>query len=213
MKYDIHTHHKTDAPNTIAIVNQDLSKVDFTIPYFSLGIHPWYISESLIEEQLSFIETYLHHPNCLALGECGLDKHIEIPLEIQEEVLVRQLLLAEKNKKAVILHIVSAYQEIIVLKRRLNLTIPLLVHGFNKHQQVAESLWKNGFYLSFGGALLKSTRLQHTFSTVPEEYLFLETDDDNTITIGNVYAKAVEIRPDIEQVVEANFKRILNKEY
>ena len=213
MKYNIHTHHQTTEANTLAIVNQRLTEIDWSIPHFSLGIHPWYIDESLLEEQMQLIENHLYHPNCLALGECGLDKKIVIPLELQEEVLVRQLLLAEKNKKAVILHVVSAYQEIIALKKRLNLQVPLIVHGFNKHQQVAESLWKNGFYLSFGRALLQSPHLQETFVSVPEEFLFLETDDDATTTIAAVYAKAAIVRPNIAQIVEANFKRIWKNEY
>lgn len=213
MKYNIHTHHQTTEPDTLAIVNQVLTQPDWEIPHFSLGIHPWYIEESLIEEQMQLIENHLHHPNCLALGECGLDKKITIPLELQEEVLVRQLLLAEKNKKAVILHVVSAYQEIIALKKRLNLQVPLIVHGFNKHQQVATSLWKNGFYLSFGRALLQSPQLQETFVSIPEEFVFLETDDDATTTIAAVYAKAATLRPNIAQLVEANVKRIWKNEY
>ncbi len=212
MKYNLHTHHRSSELDTLAIVNQDLLAVDLTIPHFSLGIHPWYIEPALIEEQLHFIENHLQHPNCLAIGECGLDKKIEIPLALQEEVLLRQLLLAEKNKKAVILHVVSAYQEIIALKKRLNLTIPLIVHGFNKHQQVAESLWKNGIYLSFGRALLSNTRLQETFVAVPKAFVFLETDDDQTITIADVYAKAAALRPAIDEIVASNFKRVMNKE-
>ncbi|MGG5506065.1 MULTISPECIES: TatD family hydrolase [unclassified Myroides] len=213
MKYNIHTHYLHKEADTLALVNQDLSKVDWSIPYFSLGIHPWYIKEELLEEQLDFIETHLQQANCLALGECGLDKKIAVPFALQKEVLVRQLLLAEKNKKAVILHVVSAYQEIIALKKQLNLTVPLLVHGFNKHQQVAESLWKNGFHLSFGRALLHSKRLQDTLASVPEQYIFLETDDDQTLSIGVIYAKAAECHPNIEQIVASNFKRIFKIEY
>ncbi|MBB1139225.1 TatD family hydrolase [Myroides sp. WP-1] len=208
MKYNIHTHYLHKEKDTLELVNQDLSKVDLSIPYFSVGIHPWYIEEHLVEEQLNIIEMHLQQANCLALGECGLDKKIDIPLTLQKEVLVRQLLLAEKNKKAVILHVVSAYQEIITLKKQLNLTVPLIVHGFNKHQQVAESLWKNGFHLSFGRALLGSKRLQDTLALVPEQYIFLETDDDQIISIEEIYNKAAEYQPKIEQIVASNFKRI-----
>jgi len=213
MKYNIHTHHLQKDPDVLEIFNQDLLKIEDSIPYFSLGIHPWYISESLVEEQLTWLEINVNHPSCLGIGECGLDKKIAIPLQLQEEVFVKQLLLAEKNKKAVILHVVSAYQEIIALKKRLNLTIPLIVHGFNKNKQVADSLWKNGFYLSFGSALLRNERLQETFASVPKEFLFLETDDDTTITIEEVYAKAETLQPGIVQIVEANFKRVFKKEY
>jgi len=88
MKYNIHTHHPQYSMDTLELVNQDLSRVDFSIPHFSLGIHPWYIVEAKIEEQLNWLEANLNHPNCLALGECGLDKKIDIPwnVNVEEEI-------------------------------------------------------------------------------------------------------------------------------
>lgn len=213
MKIDIHTHHTAQKVNDIAIVNQYPFETNRKLPYFSVGIHPWYINEDLIDEELLLIEKYLQLDNCVAIGECGLDKKTKTPLEVQIKVFTEQLLLAEKYKKAVILHVVSAYQEIIAIKKELNLSISLIVHGFNKNMQVAESLVKNGFYLSFGQALLTNSKLSEVFVAVPNDRIFLETDDKIDITIDEVYQKALSIRPDIEQQIEKNFSSVFTNNY
>jgi TatD DNase family protein len=50
-------------------------------------IHPWYIVADRVEADLGIIESKLQEKNCLALGECGLDKRIEISMELQQTVL------------------------------------------------------------------------------------------------------------------------------
>ncbi|TDS58852.1 TatD family hydrolase [Myroides indicus] len=207
MKINLHTHTFTDSKNGIEIVNQYPNRLDTSIKYFSVGIHPWYIVENKIEKELQLMKETLNHPNCLAIGECGLDKKIDLPLKIQVEVFKKQLKLAEKYKKAVILHVVSAYQEIISLKKEMKISNPLIIHGFNKKKQVAESLWKNGFYLSFGKALVDNEQVQEAFLNTPENHVFLETDDSE-VTIEAVYEKAIALKPNIEMLIEKNFSKL-----
>lgn len=127
---NLHTHRLTKALNVLEIVNQYPQEFDSIIAFYSIGIHPWYINESRVEADLKIIEEKLQTENCLALGECGLDKRIEISIEIQKQVFEKQLKLAIKYKKAVILHCVSAYQEIIEIKSRLQVEVPMIIHGF-----------------------------------------------------------------------------------
>lgn len=181
------------------------------VPYFSTGIHPWHIDEQRLEEHLSIIESRLQLANCLALGECGLDKRIEMPLSIQEDVFEKQLLLAKKYQKPVILHLVAAYQEVIDIHRRILPGVPMIVHGFSKNIQVAKQLLDNGFYLSFGKYLLKNPELSEVLVQVPEDRFFLETD---TIEEGieQVYAKAAQAKgmhvEEIKNIVSTNFKTV-----
>ncbi|MCC9041471.1 TatD family hydrolase [Myroides sp. M-43] len=211
MKINIHTHHITNQHEIVEIINQYPMTVDNTLPTYSVGIHPWYIDEERLDEELTLLEEELQQPNCLAIGECGLDKKINISLNIQIDVFKRQLLLAEKYKKAVILHVVSAYQEVIAIKKELNITVPLIIHSFNKKRQVAESLWKNGFFLSFGKHLIYNEALRDTFVQVPREQIFLETDDVEEITIAEVYRIAEQLNEHIERQIEENYKRIFNR--
>jgi TatD DNase family protein len=211
MLYNIHTHKATHQNQILEIVNQYPQEFDDKITNYSIGIHPWYINESRVEADLKIIEQKLQLPNCLALGECGLDKRIDTSLEIQIQVFEKQLLLAKKYKKAVILHCVSAYQEIIEIKKRLQIDIPMIIHGFSKNEQVAKSLLDNGFYLSFGKYLLRNPELESVFKQVPNNRFFLETDTIDE-TLEEVYQvaskyKNIEIE-NLKEIIRNNFNSV-----
>lgn len=210
MYYNIHTHKFSDNEEIVELVNQYPDEVDSNLPFFSVGIHPWYLDENQLGEQLELIEKYVHLSNCKAIGECGLDKRIETSIEIQKKVFIPQLLLAEKYKKPVVLHCVAAYQELIEIKKELNLTVSLIIHGFSKNKQVAQSLLNNGFYLSFGKYLLLNPDLGEVLKTVPLDRLFLETDTMEQ-TIFDVYSKAESIlNKDVRSIITENYIRVFN---
>ena len=210
MLYNLHTHNYTANSDILEVVNRYPYEV-IDVPYFSSGIHPWYIDMDKLEEYLSVIDERLAMNNCLALGECGLDKRIEIPMDIQQQVFEKQLVLAKKQQKPVILHCVAAYQEIIEVKKRMNIEVPMIIHGFSKNAQVAKQLLDNGFYLSFGKYLLRNPELEEVFAGVPDDKFFLETD---TIEEGLelVYEKAAAARnidiQELKNIVSNNFKTV-----
>ena len=210
MLYNLHTHSASGNPDVFEIVNRYPDEA-IDVPYFSTGIHPWYIDEDKIEEHLAIIEQRLQQDNCLALGECGLDKRIEIPFNVQVKVFERQLLLAKQYQKPVILHLVAAFQELIQIKNMLQPGVPMIVHGYSKNAQQANQLLDNGFYLSFGKYLLRNPELGEVFAGVPKDRFFLETD---TIEegIADVYAKAALARnvdeDELKNNVAENFKNI-----
>lgn len=212
MQYiNLHTHKFSNNPNVLEIVNQYPQEFDKEIPFYSIGIHPWYINESRLEADLKIIEEKLQLQNCLALGECGLDKRIEISMEIQTQVFEKQLALAIKYKKPVILHCVSAYQEIIEIKKRLQVEVPMIVHGFSKNEQVAKSLLDNGFYLSFGKYLLRNPELESVFKFVLNDRFFLETDTIEE-TLEEVYQLAAKYKnikvSELQEIVATNFQSV-----
>ncbi len=177
MKYiNLHTHIFSDRADILEIVNQYPQEFDASIPHYSIGIHPWYIVGDRINADLAIIESKLELENCLAIGECGLDKRIEIPFDLQINVFERQLILAEKYKKPVIIHCVAAFQEVIEIKKRLEINVPMIIHGFSKNIETAQQLLNNGFYLSFGKYLLRNPELEAVFIKIPETRFFLETD-------------------------------------
>jgi TatD DNase family protein len=192
--FNLHTHKYTNQENVLELVNQYPQEFDETIPFYSIGIHPWYIMEKQLETDLQIIESKLQESNCLALGECGLDKRIEAPLELQQMVFEKQLLLAEKYKKPVVIHCVASFQEVIATKKRLKLNVPMIIHGFSKNKQVAKELIDNGFYISFGKYLLRNPELESVFLSVPNDRFFLETDTveegiEAVYTLASTYKK------------------------
>lgn len=212
--FNFHTHQFTNQPNILELVNQYPNEFDISIPFYSIGIHPWYIVDERIEADLKIIEEKLQTENCLALGECGLDKRIEIPLEEQIIVFEKQLVLAEKHKKPVVIHCVAAFQEVIEIKKKLKISVPMIIHGFSKNSQVANQLIAAGFYISFGKYLLRNPELKTVFQQIPNDRFLLETD---TIEEGiqQVYDLASEYKNldlnNLQGIISSNFERIFQR--
>ena len=83
--YDIHTHkHFTQE----AIINASLNDMPLSKDfYYSIGLHPWNLNINNIEDTLKNIESLASSAdNIIAIGECGLDSNINIPLESQLHV-------------------------------------------------------------------------------------------------------------------------------
>ena len=209
--FNFHTHQSAIEPNILELVNQYPHEFDTSIKYYSIGIHPWHIEESRIENDLKIIEEKLQLDNCLAVGECGLDKRIETPLALQIKVFENQLVLAQKYNKPVVIHCVAAFQEVVEIKKRLNITVPLIIHGFSKNEQVAQSLINSGFYISFGKYLLRNPELEKVFKTVPNDKFFLETDTihEGIETVYGLASKYKNIsRSALNEIIDENFQSV-----
>ena len=207
--FNLHTHKFSDNAAILELVNQYPWEFDNAIPSYSIGIHPWYIDENRLESDLKIIDEKLHLKQCLALGECGLDKRIEIPLSIQIEVFEKQIILAEKYQKPLILHLVGAFQELIEIKNRLNISVPIIIHGFSKNEQIAKQLIDNGFYLSFGKYLLRNPELELVFISIPNDKFFLETDTIED-TLEDVYELATKYKKitlgELQKQIQNNYE-------
>ncbi|SHG32298.1 TatD DNase family protein [Flavobacterium segetis] len=209
--FNLHTHKFIKQANILELVNQYPQDFDGTIPFYSIGIHPWYILEERVETDLAIIESKLKDTNCIAIGECGLDKRIEVPMELQQVVFERQLLLAQKGNKAVVIHCVAAFQEVIETKKRLNISVPMIIHGFSKNNQVAHQLISNGFYISFGKYLLLNKDLEEVFKSIPDDKLFLETDniEEGIEAVYHLAAKYKGISiAELQHLINKNFKSV-----
>jgi TatD DNase family protein len=212
MKYiNLHTHIFSDRADILEIVNQYPQDFDAAIPHYSIGIHPWYIVENRVDEDLAIIESKLELENCLAIGECGLDKRVEIPFDLQINVFERQLILAEEYKKPVIIHCVAAFQEVFEIKKRLEINVPMIIHGFSKNIETAQQLFNNGFYLSFGKYLLRNQELEAVFKAIPDHRFFLETDtiEEGIREVYQLAAKYKNIELEaMQNQVQHNFESI-----
>ncbi len=194
MRYvNLHTHSASNREDVVEIVNRSPHETDALPNLFSIGIHPWYLDPERLDAQLATMEITAAHPGCAAIGECGLDSRIEKPLAEQEPVFIRQLELAMRHRKPVVLHMVGAFDRLIAIVREVKPGIPLIVHGFSKSRELALQLEREGFYLSFGKYLLRNPGLREAFTAVAPEKIFLETD---TIEQGieEVYALAARYR-------------------
>jgi TatD DNase family protein len=187
---DIHSHQI--APNTIYnLLIQDIDQFETCQnQWLSVGIHPWYIQDW--PTQLTEIERLAINQKVLTIGECGLDRLIDLPIDRQLLIFEAQVLLAEQLKKPVIIHCVKAHNDLIAWKKKRQTTVPLIVHGFNNNKQILEQLLHNDFLISLGSALLNpDSNASKSIQYIPIGRLFLETDN-SYLPIQTIYKAAAE---------------------
>jgi len=212
---DIHSHQKECSDKVWKLLNITFPKESIDIIFaseqvFSVGLHPWFLEEKSYQRQIEIIEQIAENKNVWAIGETGLDKAISVDFLWQIEVFRRHIAISEKLRKPLIIHCVKAYNEVLSLHKQLQPSQNWLIHGCRANMQISWQLQKQGIYLSFGEALLKSPKLQGTFAQIQSEYFFLETDDSK-ICIEEIYEKAAQIRNTSLKEIQNQIKQNLCK--
>lgn len=190
MCFDVHTHHLSACPSE-AIFNADSKYIPLPdeAMWLSVGIHPWYLTSENYPMQLRWIESVLgKDKRVIALGEAGLDKCCHAPFSLQEEAFRMIVSLSEHYSLPLVIHAVKVYNELIALKKEIHPSQPWIVHGFRGKKELAQSLVRQGFYLSFGEHY-HADALRY----MPEGTFLLETDESR-VPIHTLYHRAAEIR-------------------
>lgn len=197
MQYiDIHSHKFSQNDAVLAIKSfsfghDKLPELSNNQP-MAIGLHPWHAKQENLANLLpSFTEAATHNKVCF-IGECGLDKLQGESINNQLVVFKAQIEVAQKLQKPLIIHCVKAFEELMALKKNLHISVPMVVHGFNKSEQLGKQLLNLGFQLSFGKAILNpSSGAAKLASAIPQ--FFLETDNA-AVEIEEIYAAAANLK-------------------
>jgi TatD DNase family protein len=182
--------------------------------YYSYGLHPWFIQPDSAHEKLEELENVVHEKRCVAVGECGLDKLSKVPFALQQEVFIKQVKIANRVNKPLIIHCVKAFNELINCLNMNDNKVPVIIHGFNNNENIARVMVNEGYYFSFGKALLGyDSNAAKALKNVGRKKFFLETDDAD-ISIKYIYRKASELLGIDEEIIQeqlkANFEIVFN---
>ena len=145
--------------------------------YPAYGMHPMFLDQHR-PEHLAELSQWLKTRRPVAVGEIGLDFHVEgLDAEDQREYFRQQLALAREFDLPVIVHARAALDEVTATLRRIG-SLRGVVHSFAGSPQQAEQLWKLGFHLGIGGPVTyeRAQRLRRIVANMPIEYLLLESD-------------------------------------
>jgi TatD DNase family protein len=141
------------------------------------GIHPLYVDRARPED-LDAMRATLKREPAVAVGEVGLDRHVE-PRDDEAQVFyfVEQLKIAREFDLPVLLHVRKAIDPILRHLRE-HRVCGGIAHAFNGSRQQADEFIKLGFKLGFGGAMTfdGSKRIRDLAATLPLESVVLETD-------------------------------------
>jgi len=149
--------------------------------YFAVGVHP-YDAENY---DRTYLETFVNHSKCIAIGECGLDyfrlpeteKAIEAEKKLQKEVFTEQIVWAKALKKPLIVHIRDSSADCLELLNEYSGDEGGVLHCYNADESLLKLADKN-FYYGIGGVLTfkNARKLINVYPKIPQDKLLIETD-------------------------------------
>jgi len=153
---------------------------EFPEIYFAVGVHPYDVDKY----NKDFLEAFVSHKKCVAIGECGLDYYrlpenkneIEEYKELQKKIFIEQILWAKELKKPLIVHIRDATKESLYLLEKYAGEEGGVLHCYNADEELLK-LSKN-FYYGIGGVITfkNAKKLINTYPKIPQNRLIVETD-------------------------------------
>ncbi|MBB3169548.1 TatD family hydrolase [Simiduia aestuariiviva] len=155
--------------------------------YWAAGVHPWWVGA-----QTQAPEMIMHRlrealtRGAIAVGECGLDGAIDVPMGAQQSWLRPQLEVAADLTLPVILHVHRAHNPILAMLK----PFPHLrgvVHGFSGSIELALQYIKRGFLLGIGGVVSypRASKTRAAVAALPQGSFLLETDAPSMPVFGS----------------------------
>jgi len=149
--------------------------------YFAVGVHPY----DAKNYDKSYLEKFVNHPKCVAIGECGLDyfrlpedqEEIEAEKKLQKEIFIDQILLAKRLKKPLIIHIRESSADCLELLEKYAGEEGGVLHCYNADESLLKLADRN-FYYGIGGVLTfkNARKLINVYPKIPQDKLLIETD-------------------------------------
>lgn len=161
--------------NKLAIELAD--KYDFI--YAAVGWHP-VDAIYLTDELFAQLEEQVNHPKVVAIGECGLDYHWDTsPHDVQKEVFIRQIRLAQLINKPLIIHTRESINDTLdILKTYQADKVGGVMHCYSGSVEMAREFIKLNFKISLAGPVTftNGRKPQLVAKEIPLEDLLIETD-------------------------------------
>lgn len=198
----------------------------YDIVYGALGFQPE-VAESINDDDFSFIEKHINDDKIVAVGEIGLDYHYDVDKEKQKEVFKRQLEIAKKYNKPVIVHSRECIQDTYdILKVS---SVKGIMHCYSGSVEMAREFCKIGFYLGIGGIVTfkNAVKLVDVIKDIGLEYIVLETDSpylspepyrgkrNEPINVGVILQKICALKgldyKDASEITTGNVLRLFDK--
>lgn len=148
----------------------------YDIVYGTLGYHPTEIEE-LSDSQLKIIEENIDNPKIVAIGEIGLDYHYEnTNRDFQKEVLIKQLKIADKYQKPVIIHSRDCINETYNILK--DYSLKGLIHCYSGSLEMAHKFIESGYHLGIGGVCTytNAKNIVEVIKGINLHNILLETD-------------------------------------
>jgi TatD DNase family protein len=215
---DIHTHKVISVQGIFPVENlmahENIDPSGISAGAFTAGIHPWYLNENNREQLLDYIRDVSSNPDLIALGEAGFDKLRGPDMEIQRVTFEEQVRISCEKNKPIFIHCVRAWNELLLVHKKLRPSTTWIVHGFRGKKELASQLLAKGMYISLWFDYALRPESADIIRFLPKGRLFLETDGAD-ISIIDIYKKVagdLQITVEIlKSIIFSNFIELFGK--
>lgn len=148
----------------------------YDIIYGTLGFHPTEL-EDFKEEYFDFLIENINNKKIVGIGEIGLDYHYEnTDKEKQRRIFNKQLEIAEKFNRPVVIHSRDAIQETYDMLSKYNLKGN--IHCFSGSLEMAKLFIRLGYKIGVGGIITfkNAKNIIKVIENIDLSYILLETD-------------------------------------
>ncbi|HUZ45218.1 MAG TPA: TatD family hydrolase [Terriglobia bacterium] len=157
--------------------------------YTSAGIHP-HEAQRADKKHLDRLRQAASEPKVIAVGEIGLDYYYDhSPREVQKQVLVSQLEIAEEAKLPVIIHCRDAWADLkeMVGSHCASRGLRGILHCFTGTREEAFRFLDWGFLISFAGNVTfkKADSIRAVAAEIPLNRMLAETDSPYLAPVPN----------------------------
>ncbi len=157
--------------------------IDSTV-LMAWGYHPLAagtVAPEILEEEFAALPI-----RPVAVGECGLDRHLDTPLAIQSTLFVVQLQIARRHGLPLIIHLRGHWSVALDLLRLHAPDVPWIMHAFGGSREVAQLFVRHGAFVSIAGPVCspRAVRLHEMIRALPAERILLETDAPDLKPVG-----------------------------
>lgn len=146
--------------------------------FLMAGLHPTHVKENY-EEELVHIEKQFAVRDFYAVGEIGIDLYWDkSTLEIQQDAFKKQIQLAKKYKKPIVIHCREAFDEVFeILESEKGEDLYGIFHCFTGTKSQAEKAIQYNMKLGIGGVTtFKNGKIDAFLSEIDLKHIVLETD-------------------------------------
>jgi TatD DNase family protein len=188
--------------------------------YPAVGIHP-----QEIDDDINLLEELAKNLNVIAIGECGLEFLGEVNIKKQEEYFRKQIELAQKYHKPLIVHARKAADETIqILSEYKDIFGVIHCYSGGKKRVKKVLALEGDWCFGFDGNLTYEVGLEEVAKAIPRERILAETDsplltpepfrgqENYPAYVKYVYQKIADIwgekLEEAEKILDTNAKRL-----
>lgn len=198
---------------------------NYNFMYTTAGVSPNDV-DYLEKDYIKQIEEIAKNRKVIAIGEIGLDYYWnEENKQIQKDVFINQIKLANKLKLPIVIHTREAIMDTLdILKNKINCENKGVFHCCPLNIELIKEALKLGFYISFAGPITfkNSKNAADVIKVVPMDRILIETDSpylspepvrgtrNDSRNIKYIAQKIAEIKQtSIENIAEQTYKNAI----